>query len=86
MLTPFFVPVSHIYPAIFAGAGIGRVIWGLHAVYSKWSQSVRDKEFLVEMRLKNLEAEEKKERVSDTLGIAQQSGDDKSEADTDDER
>lgn len=31
-------------------------------MYLKWAQSVRDKEFLVEMRLRNLEPEEAKEK------------------------
>ena len=35
---------------------------GLAAMYLKWAQSVRDKEFLVEMRLRNLEPEEAKEK------------------------
>lgn len=32
-------------------------------MYLKWSQTVRDKEFLVEMRLRNLEPEETKEKT-----------------------
>jgi len=48
---------TSIYPGIFAGVGVIRGIWGLHKVYLKWSQAVRDKEFLVEMRLRNLEPE-----------------------------
>jgi len=51
-----------IYPGIFAVVGMVRGIWGLHKMYLKWSQSVRDKEFLVEMRLRNLEPEEVKEK------------------------
>ena len=31
-------------------------------MYLKWAQSVRDKEFLVEMRLRNLEPEETKDK------------------------
>ena len=50
--------VTSIYPGIFAGVGVVRGIWGLHKMYMKWSQTVRDKEFLVEMRLRNLEPEE----------------------------
>lgn len=55
--------VTSIYPGIFAGVGVIRGIWGLHKVYQKWSQTVRDKEFLVEMRLRNLEPEETKEKA-----------------------
>ena len=55
--------VTSIYPGIFACVGVIRGIWGLHKVYQKWSQTVRDKEFLVEMRLRNLEPEETKEKA-----------------------
>ena len=58
--------VTSIYPGIFAGVGVIRGIWGLHKVYQKWSQTVRDKEFLVEMRLRNLEPEETKEKAMET--------------------
>jgi len=51
---------TSIYPGIFAGVGIARGIWGLRMMYWKWSQTVRDKEFLVEMRLRNLEPEDTK--------------------------
>lgn len=54
--------VTSIYPGIFAGVGIARGIWGLKQAYLKWSQAVRDKEFLVEMRLRNLEPEEIREK------------------------
>jgi len=52
--------VTNIYPGIFVGVGIARGAWGLFKMYLKWSQTVRDKEFLVEMRLRNLEPEENK--------------------------
>lgn len=52
--------VTSIYPGIFAGVGIARGVWGLRKMYLKWSQTVRDKEFLVEMRLRNLDPEENK--------------------------
>jgi len=45
----------NIYPGIFATAGLFRgIVVGLQLLKT-WSQSVRDKEFLVEMRLRNLE-------------------------------
>ena len=69
-------PVTSIYPGIFAGVGVIRGIWGLHKVYLKWSQAVRDKEFLVEMRLRNLEPEgtegkavEKKKEGEEETGV-----------------
>jgi len=37
-------------------------------VYLKWSQTVRDKEFLVEMRLRNLEPETKGKTVEEKEG------------------
>ena len=54
--------VATIYPGIFTGVGVLRGAFGLVAVYMKWAQTVRDKEFLVEMRLRNLELEEKETR------------------------
>ncbi|KAF9642788.1 hypothetical protein BDM02DRAFT_3264335 [Thelephora ganbajun] len=47
-----------IYPGVFTGVGVVRGILGLRNAYLKWSQTVRDKEFLVEMWLRNLEPEE----------------------------
>jgi E3 ubiquitin-protein ligase MARCH6 len=38
-------------------AGLVRSSVILYGVLSKWSQSIRDKEFLVEMRLRNHEPE-----------------------------
>ena len=49
--------VTSIYPGIFTGVGVLRGAFGLVAVYLRWAQAVRDKEFLVEMRLRNLELE-----------------------------
>jgi len=54
---------TSIYPGIFAGVGVVRGIWGMHKMYLKWSQTVRDKEFLVEMRLRNLEPEDTKGKL-----------------------
>lgn len=45
----------HIYPGIFAIAGLSGMVTSLSNAYDSWSQGVRDKEFLVEMRLQNLE-------------------------------
>ena len=49
----------HVYPAIFAGAALSRSAIVLFDMLITWSQSVRDKEFLVEMRLQNLEPKER---------------------------
>lgn len=56
--------VATIYPGIFTGVGVLRGAFGLVGVYLKWAQTVRDKEFLVEMRLRNLELEEAKEKAA----------------------
>jgi len=47
----------HVYPGIFMTAGLVRSNVVLYGMLSKWSQSIRDKEFLVEMRLRNHEPE-----------------------------
>ena len=47
----------HVYPSIFAVAGFSRSVVVAIGLLSTWSQSIRDKEFLVEMRLRNLEPE-----------------------------
>ena len=40
---------------IFTLAGLGHAAWMMSKVMASWSQTIRDKEFLVEMRLRNLE-------------------------------
>ncbi|KAH8104046.1 hypothetical protein BXZ70DRAFT_888328, partial [Cristinia sonorae] len=50
----------HVYPTIFTAAGCAHGITALSSLIGTWSQSVRDKEFLVEMRLQNLEQEAEK--------------------------
>ena len=61
--------VMHVYPGIFAVVGFGRsVMVGIDLLHS-WSQSIRDKEFLVEMRLRNHEPnndEQKEQKVVET--------------------
>jgi hypothetical protein len=52
-----FFLVMHGYPGIFAVAGFCRTVVVAYRVLSAWSQTIRDKEFLVEMRLRNLEPE-----------------------------
>ncbi|KAI0369741.1 hypothetical protein BV20DRAFT_1044206 [Pilatotrama ljubarskyi] len=48
----------HVYPGLFTLAGLGHAAWVLSRATKSWSQSIRDKEFLVEMRLRNLEEQE----------------------------
>ncbi|KAF9482616.1 hypothetical protein BDN70DRAFT_852941 [Pholiota conissans] len=47
----------HVYPSVFILAGSVRSAITLYGMLSSWSQAIRDKEFLVEMRLKNHEPE-----------------------------
>ncbi|KAJ7036506.1 hypothetical protein C8F04DRAFT_953656 [Mycena alexandri] len=72
LLAQHFVPLipknskllfMEVYPAIFvavAGVRFGAV---LLEMLGTWSQSIRDKEFLVEMRLRNLEPDSSKGKV-----------------------
>jgi E3 ubiquitin-protein ligase MARCH6 len=56
--------VMHVYPGLFAVVGFGRSIVVGMSLLSSWSQSIRDKEFLVEMRLRNHEPVEEDKRPS----------------------
>lgn len=53
-LSPKFM-FMHAYPGIFATVGLYRASMATLRLLSSWSQAIRDKEFLVEMRLQNLE-------------------------------
>ena len=63
MLRPFFMKkvilndllVAFVYPAIFVAAAIARLGHALILLCASWAQSIRDSEFLVEMKLQNLE-------------------------------
>jgi E3 ubiquitin-protein ligase MARCH6 len=58
----------HVYPGIFAGTGFIRLgVTGSRAL-SRWSQSIRDTEFLVEMRLRNYEQDKRSEKVGEEKG------------------
>ncbi|KAF9642497.1 hypothetical protein BDM02DRAFT_3193119 [Thelephora ganbajun] len=61
-----------IYRGVFTGVGVVRGILELHGAYLKWSQTAWDKEFLVEMRLKNLEREVTKEEPVEKKGEQEQ--------------
>lgn len=62
--THVFVSVMHIYPGIFMFAGVLRSAVVLYGLLSSWSQSIRDKEFLVELRLRNHEPEKHHEKAA----------------------
>lgn len=53
--------VLHVYPGIFTAAGLVHGAYALSKVLGSWSQTIRDKEFLVEMRLRNLEPGQEKD-------------------------
>jgi len=47
----------HVYPSVFILAGTVHSAILICKILSTWSSAIRDKEFLVEMRLRNLEPE-----------------------------
>lgn len=49
--------VMHVYPLVFITASTVRSAINLYRALSAWSIAIRDKEFLVEMRLRNHEPE-----------------------------
>jgi len=53
-----FISVMHVYPMVFVFAATTRSAIILYGVLRSWSQSIRDKEFLVELRLKNHDPDE----------------------------
>ncbi|OCH96342.1 hypothetical protein OBBRIDRAFT_816012 [Obba rivulosa] len=55
----------HVYPGIFTVAGLAHALVALSRLVATWSQSIRDKEFLVEMRLRNLEPDLEQEPKSE---------------------
>ena len=60
----------NVYPGIFASAGIVRLSATGSGALSRWSQSIRDTEFLVEMRLRNYEQEKESEKIEKGKGRA----------------
>jgi E3 ubiquitin-protein ligase MARCH6 len=50
-------PVLHVYPGIFCAAALSSSIPSMAKAYQLWTQHVRDKEFLLEMRLQNRDQE-----------------------------
>ena len=63
--------VMHVYPGLFVFVGLMRSAVVLYDLLSTWSQTIRDKEFLVEMRLVNHDNE--KAEVRDNVGVEVQS-------------
>lgn len=62
----------HVYPGMFATAGLTSSVITLAGSWESWAQGVREKEFLLEMQLQNLEptngqgSNKLMERVSET--------------------
>lgn len=75
-LQNYFVSVVHVYPGIFAVAGFTRALLVLADFSTQWMQSIRDKEFLVEMRLRNHEPEKGKEKVVKDSSLSEASAQD----------
>ena len=50
--------VLHVYPGICTFTATVLALRAAYEVVNSWSQTVRDKEFLVEMRLQNLELDQ----------------------------
>jgi E3 ubiquitin-protein ligase MARCH6 len=57
----------HVYPGLFAVVGFGRSIVVGMTLLSSWSQSIRDKEFLVEMRLRNHEPADVEKKAAEVV-------------------
>lgn len=49
--------VMHVYPGIFVVFAGVRSVLATYGRLALWSQAIRDKEFLVEMRLRNHDTE-----------------------------
>ncbi|KIY52974.1 hypothetical protein FISHEDRAFT_34386, partial [Fistulina hepatica ATCC 64428] len=64
---------THLYPVIFASAAICHAAMVMFDMVSAWSQTIRDKEFLVEMRLRNHESDKETEENPSTKGKQPQS-------------
>jgi hypothetical protein len=58
----------HVYPGIFVGAGLIRLCVTSSGALSRWSQTIRDTEFLVEMRLRNYDQDRDSEKMGEEKG------------------
>jgi hypothetical protein len=61
----------NVYPGIFAGVGLIRLGVTGSGALSRWSQSIRDTEFLIEMRLRNYEQEKESEEYEKERAYAE---------------
>ncbi|THH12440.1 hypothetical protein EW146_g7700 [Bondarzewia mesenterica] len=60
--------LMHVYPGLFAAAGATKMTMAITDILSSWSQSIRDKEFLVELRLRNFQQEKTDEDRKEGVG------------------
>ncbi|KAJ3931188.1 MAG: hypothetical protein NXY57DRAFT_1081369, partial [Lentinula lateritia] len=58
---------TYVYSSLFCLAGLTHTFIVLREMLASWSQAVRDKEFLVEMRLKNLDTTSEQQSRTSTL-------------------
>lgn len=61
----------HVYPLVFIVASAFRSVVNLYGALSAWSIAIRDKEFLVEMRLRNHEPESEEVNEADIAESAE---------------
>lgn len=54
-----------MYPSIFTVAGFGHTAFVVSRIFGSWSQAIRDKEYLVEMRLRNHDPDADIKRLAD---------------------
>ncbi|PCH44456.1 hypothetical protein WOLCODRAFT_90853 [Wolfiporia cocos MD-104 SS10] len=60
---------AHVYPSLFTVAGFTHAVVALSKVFGSWSQTIRDKEFLLEMRLQNHEPRSEQDRESNEVDL-----------------
>ena len=56
------IPRRKLVRLLRAPAGLAHAAFAMSKVMGSWSQTIRDKEFLVEMRLRNLDSELEREK------------------------
>ena len=62
MLTLRAFSVHSVYPGLFILASWGQLFIAISKLFSSWAQSIRDSEFLVELRVRNLEKSDRFEK------------------------
>ena len=72
MFLPFFYqPVVAVYPGLCIAGVIRNAIPSLRKMLGAWAQQIRDSEFLVEMRLRNLEHSDPKVEARSEGGLTE---------------